>query len=41
VNGAEPVSVPVAILGLLAVTGVVFLLAGRLAPGLEINYSTD
>ncbi len=41
VNAAEPVSAPVAILGLLAVTAVVLLLAGRQARRLEINYSTD
>jgi ABC-type transport system involved in multi-copper enzyme maturation permease subunit len=40
-NAAEPVSVPVAVLGLLAVTGVVLVLAARLARGLEINYSVD
>lgn len=41
VNAAEPVAVPVAILGLAAVTGVVLVLAGRLARRLEINYSAD
>lgn len=41
VNAAEPVSVPVAILGLFAVTAVVLILAGRQARRLEINYSTD
>ena len=41
VNAAEPVSAPVAILGLLAVTVVVLMLAGRQARRLEINYSTD
>jgi ABC-type Na+ efflux pump permease subunit len=41
VSAAEPVSAPVAIIGLLALTAVVLLLAGRLARGLEINYSTD
>jgi ABC-type transport system involved in multi-copper enzyme maturation permease subunit len=41
VNAAEPVSVPVAIAGLLLVTGVVLVLSARLARGLEINYSTD
>jgi hypothetical protein len=41
VNAAEPVSVPVAILGLLGVTVVILFLAGRQARRLEINYSTD
>ncbi len=41
VSAAEPVSAPVAIIGLLAVTAIVLVLAGRLARGLEINYSTD
>jgi hypothetical protein len=41
VSAAEPVSAPVAIIGLLAVTAIVLMLAGRLARGLEINYSTD
>jgi hypothetical protein len=41
VNSAEPVSAPVAILGLLAVTVVVLFFAGRQARRLEINYSTD
>lgn len=41
VNAAEPVSTPIAIMGLLAVTGVVLVLSGRLARGLEINYSAD
>ena len=41
VNAAEPVSAPVAILGLLAVTAVVLMVAGRQARRLEINYSTD
>jgi hypothetical protein len=41
VNAAEPVSAPVAILGLLAVTAVVLVFAGRQARRLEINYSTD
>jgi hypothetical protein len=41
VNAAEPVSAPVAILGLMAVTAVVLVIAGRQARRLEINYSTD
>lgn len=41
VNAAEPVSAPVAIVGLLAVTVVVLAAAGRQARRLEINYSTD
>ena len=41
VNAAEPVSAPVAILGLLAVAVAVLFLAGRQARRLEINYSTD
>ena len=41
INAAEPVSAPVAILGLLAVTGLVLVVAGRKARRLEINYSTD
>lgn len=41
VSSAEPVSVTVSVLGLLAVTGVVLTLAGRLARNLEINYSAD
>jgi ABC-type transport system involved in multi-copper enzyme maturation permease subunit len=41
VNAAEPVSAPVAILGLLAVTAAVLFVAGRQARRLEINYSTD
>jgi hypothetical protein len=41
VNAAEPVSAPVAILGLLAVTAAVLVVAGRQARRLEINYSTD
>jgi ABC-type Na+ efflux pump permease subunit len=41
VSAAEPVSAPVAIIGLIGVTLVVLALAGRLARGLEINYSTD
>jgi hypothetical protein len=41
VNAAEPVSPPVAILGLLAVTAAVLFVAGRQARRLEINYSTD
>ncbi len=41
VNAAEPVSAPVAILGLLAVTALVLFAAGQQAKRLEINYSTD
>ncbi len=41
INAAEPVSAPVAIIGLFVVTGLVLLLSGRLARRLEINYSTD
>jgi hypothetical protein len=41
VNPTEPVAVPVALIGLLAVTAVVIFLAGRQARRLEINYSTD
>jgi len=41
INAAEPVSAPVAIIGLSIVTIAVLALAGRLARGLEINYSTD
>ncbi|MEI9813773.1 MAG: hypothetical protein WDO18_14505 [Acidobacteriota bacterium] len=41
VNAAEPVSAPVAIGGLLVLTLVILAFAGRLARGLEINYSTD
>jgi hypothetical protein len=41
VNAAEPVSAPVAILGLLAVAVAVLFVAGRQARRLEINYSSD
>jgi ABC-type transport system involved in multi-copper enzyme maturation permease subunit len=41
VNAAEPVSAPVAILGLMGVTAIVLVIAGRKARVLEINYSTD
>jgi ABC-type transport system involved in multi-copper enzyme maturation permease subunit len=41
VSAAEPVSAPVAILGLVAVTVAVLVVAGRQARRLEINYSTD
>ena len=41
INAAEPVSAPVAIMGLLMVTGVVLVVAGKKARRLEINYSTD
>lgn len=41
ISTAEPTPVPLAILGLLAVTGVVLVIAGRRARRLEINYSTD
>ncbi|MEO5926037.1 MAG: hypothetical protein ABIR70_19610 [Bryobacteraceae bacterium] len=41
VNAAEPVSVPVALLGLFGVTAAVLFIAGRQARRLEINYSTD
>ncbi|MEO8096218.1 MAG: hypothetical protein ABI811_00845 [Acidobacteriota bacterium] len=41
INAAEPASAPVAILGLLAVTAGVLVIAGRQARRLEINYSTD
>lgn len=41
VNAAEPVSAPVAIAGLVAVSGAGLWLAGRLARNLEINYSAE
>jgi ABC-type transport system involved in multi-copper enzyme maturation permease subunit len=41
INAAEPVSAPVAILGLLAVTALVLAIAGRQARRLEINYGTE
>lgn len=41
ISAAEPVSVPVALLGLLVVTLAVLAWSGRLAQRLEINYSTD
>ncbi|MFM2124801.1 MAG: hypothetical protein RL328_1252 [Acidobacteriota bacterium] len=41
INAAEPVSAPVAVLGLLVVTAALLLWSGRLARRLEINYSTD
>ena len=41
VNSAEPVSAPVAIIGLVVLTAIVLVIAGRKARVLEINYSTD
>jgi ABC-type transport system involved in multi-copper enzyme maturation permease subunit len=41
INSAEPTPAPIAILGLLVVTGVVLALAARQARRLEINYGTD
>jgi ABC-type transport system involved in multi-copper enzyme maturation permease subunit len=41
VTAAEPVSTPVAVIGLVVVTCVLLAVGGRLARRLEINYSTD
>ncbi len=41
INSAEPTPAPLAILGLLVVTAVVLLVAGRQARRLEINYGAD
>jgi hypothetical protein len=41
VQAAEPVSGPVAIIGLIVMTCVLLFFAGQLARRLEINYSTD
>ena len=41
INAAEPVSVPVALIGLLVVTLALLAWSGSLAKRLEINYSTD
>jgi len=41
ISSAEPASAPVALLGILGITAVLLLAAGRLARRLEINYSAD
>ena len=41
ISSAEPVSAPVAILGLMAVTAVILVVAARQARRLEINYGTE